>query len=147
MGPVVQSIVILTTSLRCHFVKYMPTTLSNPLLFLLKKCENLLQNNNGFPIFMFEILTKRLKLTTSLISNNRPQLICISVSMQYIGDLNGCKIDNFQMKKMLLFFFFIVSKHRSLVVRKPVFGISDQPPHIPGCTTTQDGWRLEISYI
>ena len=42
-GPVVQSIVILTTSLRRHFVKYMPTTLSNPLLFLLKKCENLLQ--------------------------------------------------------------------------------------------------------
>ena len=33
LGPVVQSIVSLTTSLRRHFVKYMPTTLSNPLLF------------------------------------------------------------------------------------------------------------------
>ena len=32
-GPVVQSIVRLTTSLRHQFVKYMPTTLSNPLLF------------------------------------------------------------------------------------------------------------------
>ena len=32
-GPVVQSIVSLTTSLRCQFVKYMPTSLSNPLLF------------------------------------------------------------------------------------------------------------------
>ena len=42
-GPVVQSIVSLTTSLRRHFVKYMPTTLSNPLLFMLKKCENPLQ--------------------------------------------------------------------------------------------------------
>ena len=27
----------------------------------------------------------------------------------------------------------------SLVVRKPVFGVSDQVPHKPGCTTTQDG--------
>ena len=27
----------------------------------------------------------------------------------------------------------------SLVVRKPVFGVSDQVPHKPGSTTTQDG--------
>ena len=33
----------------------------------------------------------------------------------------------------------------SLVVRKPVFGVSDQVPHKPGCTATEDGWRLEIS--
>ena len=39
LGPVVQSIVSLTTSFRRYFVKYMPTTLSNPLLFVLKKCE------------------------------------------------------------------------------------------------------------
>ena len=36
-GPVVQSIVSLTTSLRRHFVKYMPTTLSNLLLFFVEK--------------------------------------------------------------------------------------------------------------
>ena len=36
-GPVVQSIVSLTTSLRRHFVKYMLTTLSNPLLFFVEK--------------------------------------------------------------------------------------------------------------
>ena len=41
-GPVVQSIVSLTKSLRGHLVKCIPTTLSNTLLFLLKKCENLL---------------------------------------------------------------------------------------------------------
>ena len=29
--------------------------------------------------------------------------------------------------------------HMSLVVRKPVFGVSDQVRHKPGCTTTQDG--------
>ena len=29
--------------------------------------------------------------------------------------------------------------HLSFVVRKPVFGISDQVRHKPGCTTTQDG--------
>ena len=32
----------------------------------------------------------------------------------------------------------------SLVVRKPVFGVSDQVRHKPGCTTTEDGWTLEI---
>ena len=26
-----------------------------------------------------------------------------------------------------------------LVTRKPVFGVSDQVPHKPGCTTTEDG--------
>ena len=36
-GPVVQSIVNLTTSLRGHLVKYIPTTLSNTLLFFVGK--------------------------------------------------------------------------------------------------------------
>ena len=35
--------------------------------------------------------------------------------------------------------------HMSLVPRKPVFGVSDQVPHKPGCTATEDGYRLEIS--
>ena len=30
-------------------------------------------------------------------------------------------------------------------MRKPVFGVSDQVPHKPGCTATEDGQRLEIS--
>ena len=29
-------------------------------------------------------------------------------------------------------------------MRKQVFGASDQVRHKPGCTTTEDGWRLEI---
>ena len=33
----------------------------------------------------------------------------------------------------------------SLVVRKPVFGVSDQVRHKPGCTATEDGYKLEIS--
>ena len=33
----------------------------------------------------------------------------------------------------------------SLVVRKPVFGVSDQVRHKPGCTAIEDGLRLEIS--
>ena len=36
-GPVVQSIVSLTTSLRRQLVKCMPTTLSNTLLFFVEK--------------------------------------------------------------------------------------------------------------
>ena len=35
----------------------------------------------------------------------------------------------------------------SLVVRKPVFGVSDQVRHKPGCTATEDGKRLDILYI
>ena len=41
LGSVVQSIVSLTTSLRRKLVNYIPTILSNTLLFLLKNCENL----------------------------------------------------------------------------------------------------------
>ena len=37
LGPVVQSIVILTTSLRHQIVKYMPTEFSNTLLFFVGK--------------------------------------------------------------------------------------------------------------
>ena len=37
LGPVVQSIVSLTTSLRRQFVKYVLTILSNPLLFFVEK--------------------------------------------------------------------------------------------------------------
>ena len=33
----------------------------------------------------------------------------------------------------------------SLVLRKPVFGVSDQVRHKPGCTATEDGEKLEIS--
>ena len=42
-GPVVQSIVSLTTSLWRHLVKYMLITFANRMLVLLDKCENLLQ--------------------------------------------------------------------------------------------------------
>ena len=35
----------------------------------------------------------------------------------------------------------------SLVMRKPVFGVSDQVRHKPGCTFTEDGERLEVSDI
>ena len=32
-------------------------------------------------------------------------------------------------------------------MRKPVFGVSDQVRYKPGCTTTEDGRRLEISEL
>ena len=47
LGPVVQSIVSLTTSLRRQLVKYMPTELSNTLLFFQQK------NNSLFVILTF----------------------------------------------------------------------------------------------
>ena len=30
------------------------------------------------------------------------------------------------------------------VLRKPVIGVSDRIRHKPGCTTAEDGWRIEI---
>ena len=32
-----------------------------------------------------------------------------------------------------------MSDNMSLVIRKPVVGVSDQVPHKPGCTATEDG--------
>ena len=37
--------------------------------------------------------------------------------------------------------------YMSLVVRKPVFGVSDQVRLKPGCTAAEDGLRLENSYL
>ena len=61
LGSVVQSIVSLTMSLRRHFVKYILTTLSNPLLFFVEKMRESshifsTKNNSGFAIFTFENL-------------------------------------------------------------------------------------------
>ena len=36
------------------------------------------------------------------------------------------------------------NKMISNVVRTHVLGVSDQDLHKPGCTNTEDGWRLEI---
>ena len=39
----------------------------------------------------------------------------------------------------------MIQSNLSLVVRKPVFGASDQIGHKPSCTATEDSLRLEIS--
>ena len=70
LGPVVQRIVSLTTSLIRQLVKYMPTTLSNTLYFLLKKNLRIFcnakdyhifptKNSSVFEIFKIKIITKR----------------------------------------------------------------------------------------
>ena len=43
--------------------------------------------------------------------------------------------------------FVLILLYLSLVARKPVFGISNEVWHKPGCATTQDGLRLEILYL
>ena len=68
-GPVVQSTVGLTTSLRRQFVKYLPNTYANTLPVFVEKNVRVFCNakshifptkNEGvFVIFTFEILTKR----------------------------------------------------------------------------------------
>ena len=81
LGPVVQSIVSLTTSLRRQLVKYMPLNYQIHCYFLLEKCENLLHckgfslfstnNNSVFVIFTFENLTKR-SLTNDVVNFEQP---------------------------------------------------------------------------
>ena len=78
LGQVVQSIVSLTKSLRRQFVRYMLTILSNPLFFLLKKCENLLQ-------------CKRF----SHFSNKKYQWICNIYILNFNGTLTN-DVDNFE---------------------------------------------------
>ena len=51
-----------------------------------------------------------------------------------LSDFCGCKMSTSH-----------VISYMSLVLRKPVFGVSDQVLHKPGCTATEDGWKLEIS--
>ena len=69
-GPVVQSIVSLTISLRHKFVKQISAKVTNTQLFFLLKNVRILRsakdshifstkNNSVFVILMFEILTKR----------------------------------------------------------------------------------------
>ena len=68
-GPVVQSIVSLTSLLRGQLVKCFMTLIPNILIFLLKKCEKLLQcksflhffnkNIGVIQLLRFEILMKR----------------------------------------------------------------------------------------
>ena len=50
-------------------------------------------------------------------------------------------------KRLLRAFVFKCLDSMSLVVRKPVFVVSDQVRHKPGCTATEDGQRLEISNL
>ena len=52
--------------------------------------------------------------------------------------------------KLFWYLYFVCNQqakklYLSLVVRKPVFGVSDQVRHKPGCSATEDGYRLEIS--
>ena len=79
-GPVVQSIVNLTSSLRGQLVKCFKTLLSDTLIFVVEKRREAfalqklltffsLKNTGIFPIRTFEILT-RPQLTTSLFFNN-----------------------------------------------------------------------------
>ena len=39
----------------------------------------------------------------------------------------------------------IARLHQNRVTRNPVFGVTDQVRHKPGCTATEDGQRLEFS--
>ena len=60
-----------------------------------------------------------------------------------VADLFGnviVKCINIRLFDLLARFHYILNLPRmSIVVRKPVFGVSDQVRHKSGCTTTEDG--------
>ena len=60
-GPVVQSIVNLMLSLRCQLIKYMQTTLSNPLLFFVEEMWEsfAMQDSNIFPAKIYSVFVIR----------------------------------------------------------------------------------------
>ena len=73
------------------------------------------------------------------------QIINIMVLFQCY-DNTKCYRNNFNMLNMIKRRLYgAIYDQLSLVVRKPVFGVSDQVRHKPGCTATEDGMRLEIS--
>ena len=77
-------------------------------------------------------------------------LICLLLLIFYLfcsvlpHAINGNKVlhDDKALKSRIQFVTLLLEwyiMHLSLVVRKPVFGVSDLVQHKPGCTATEDG--------
>ena len=63
--------------------------------------------------------------------------LAISCTVWFVSDLVGNPEDRFSQNVA----------HMSRVTRKSIFGVSNQVPHKPGCTATEDGYRLEDSVL
>ena len=67
------------------------------------------------------------------------------------GGLRGGVIFSIRLVQFFYFYFFLLlinivncNYYMSLVLRKPVYRVSDQSRHKPVCTATEDGQWLEI---
>ena len=69
----------------------------------------------------------------------------LHVQMDPVQDNVNANMFNLNLHKYMYNILCYFWHHLSLVLRKPVFRVSDQVRHKPGCTATEDGWRLEIS--
>ena len=69
---------------------------------------------------------------SDLVGNPEDQFSHLSMTLSGLTAMNNLSLDVIDI---------------SLVVRKPVFWVSDLVPHKPGCTATEDGWTLEILYV
>ena len=87
------------------------------------------KNNSIFVIFTFKIFNKT--LTNKVVTFEQP-----APNLQFSDTQYTCIAVTCIMQ---------ILEQMSLVVRKPVFGVSDQVRHKPGCTVSEDGQRLEIS--
>ena len=67
---------------------------------------------------------------------------CTVYALQLLYRLNRFRVIR---NENLVIFFLGHSVYMSHVVRKPIFGVSDQVLHNPGCTAIDDGSMLEIS--
>ena len=84
-------------------------------------------------------------LETSAVLNRDHVIQCSEAVFPFLMDVSGLKLQPFCCSKIVYFpldykkfQFAILRFHLSLVMRKPVFGVSDQVQHKPGCTATED---------
>ena len=85
-----------------------------------------------------QVVLLALPYTDSFINN---QVVC------YSHVLCICIHYNFEYTEVVCDLFCLFFFKMSLVMRKPVFGVSDQVRQKPGCTATEDCNRLETLYL
>ena len=82
------------------------------------------------------------------------ELVRTASHTSYVLEQNKANITIFHLKVIVLQHENCSVLHRRVIVmileprcEKTVIGVSDHVPHKSGCTATEDGWRLEISYL
>ena len=104
-----------------------------------------MQNN---PLLRFQVFRPCINLSIELFCHDQVHILIVEV---HLSPITRIHVFRFPTRQQANSFYFALPIHPednvSHVVGKPVFGVSSQVPHKPDCTATEDGWRLEISYL